>query len=267
VHAPFDDRECFTALVAHELRAPIALQRALVEVTLADPNADTAALRAMGEHILASCTQQQRLIEALLDLARSARALARQQPIDIAVIAAASLRAHDLREFESVVALKPAPTTGDPDLLARLADNLVTNAVRHNIADGRIEVATRARTGGAVLSIANTGPPIPPAELPRLFEPFQKLVPYSASAAQGIGLGLTIVHAIADAHHAAVTAQAQPGGGLKIDVDFPATAPRCRRSDSRSPASWPKTGAAFRSSTGMAATLDARAGLSRPEEA
>ena len=132
-----EGREGFAAYVAHELRGPIALQRALVEVTLANPNADTAALREMGERVVASCTHQQRLIEALLDLARSGRGLARREPVDLAVIAAAALRAHDLSELGSVVALEPVQTTGDPQLLERLAANLVSNAIQHNIAGGR----------------------------------------------------------------------------------------------------------------------------------
>jgi len=194
-------RDRFVAFVAHELRAPVALQRALVEVTLADADADAAALREMGERVLAACEQQQRLIDALLDLTRTRCRLRRREPVDLASITEAALRAHDLSELDTVVALEPARTTGDPDLLARLGANLVSNAVRHNIAGGRVEVATRAEAGRAVLSVANTGPPVP--------------------AADGVGLGLAIVHAIADAHDAVVTAQARPGGGLRIDVGFP----------------------------------------------
>ena len=216
------DRERFAAYAAHELRAPIALQRALVEVTLADPNADTAALREMGERVLASCLRQQRLIDALLELVRSARGLARQEPVDIAAIAAAALRAHDLGELGSLVVLERARTTGDPDLLERLAANLISNAIRHNVVGGRIEVGTRAQSGRAVLSVANTGPPIPSGELQSLFRPFQRLAVRRTDSAEGAGLGLAIVQAIADAHDAYMTARARSGGGLEIHVSFAA---------------------------------------------
>ena len=83
------------------------------------------------------------------------------EPVDLAAIAADVLGAHDLSEFDGVVALKPASTTGDPDLLERLAANLVSNAIRHNIAGGRIDVATRTESGRAHLTVANTGPLIP----------------------------------------------------------------------------------------------------------
>jgi len=177
----------------------------------------------MGERVVASCARQQRLIQALLDLARSGRTLARQERVDLAGIAAAALRAHDLSELGSVVALEPVHATGDPQLLERLTANLVSNAIQHNIAGGRIEVATRAQSGRAVLAVANTGPRIPPGELERLFQPFQRLAPQRPDTTDGVGLGLAIIQAIADAHGAFWTARARAGGGLEIHVSFPAT--------------------------------------------
>ncbi len=177
----------------------------------------------MGQEVLASCDELQRLIEALLDLTRGRRGLMRHEPLDVAAIANQALRAHDLCEVETFVALEPAETTGDPDLLGRLAANLLSNAIRHNVTGGRIEIATRAEGGRAVLSVANTGRLIPADELPRLFEPFQRLSSQPRGCADGIGLGLAIVQAIADAHDAIVAAHPRAGGGLKIDISFPAT--------------------------------------------
>jgi signal transduction histidine kinase len=216
-----DGLEGFAAYAAHELRGPIAFQRALVEVTLADPRADAAVLREMGERVVESCTRQQRLIDALLDLARGGRPLTRREPVDLAAIAADALRAHahDLDGLSSVVELEPARTTGDPDLVGRLVVNLVSNAIRHNLAGGRVEVATRTESGRALFAVANTGPSVPAGELRRLFQPFQRLV---AQPTEGVGLGLAIVQAIADAHRAAVTARARAGGGLEVGVSFPA---------------------------------------------
>ena len=206
------------------MRAPISLQRALVEVTLADPDADTAALREMGERVVTSCMWQQRMIDALLDLARSERGLTRHEPVNLAAVTTRALQAHDLSELESVTALEPAWTTGDPYLLERLAANLVSNAIRHNIIGGKIEVTTRAQPERAVLSVANTGPQIPPGELQRLFQPFERLARQPRDAAEGVGLGLAVVQAIADAHHAALTAHTNHGGGLRIEVALPAAA-------------------------------------------
>ena len=99
--------------------------------------------------------------------------------------------------------------------------NLIDNAVRHNIPGGDIQVTTKTSGGHAVLSVANSGQVIPPAEVDRLFQPFQRLGPRPARRDGGHGLGLSIVRAIATAHAAAITAKPRPGGGLAIKVTFP----------------------------------------------
>jgi signal transduction histidine kinase len=226
--ALFEGGERFAACVAHELRTPLATQRALLELGLADRDADVATWREIGEDVLGACRQQERLLEACLVLARSQGSEQRCEPVDLAAIAADALRAHDLNELESVVVLEPAWTTGDPALFERLAANLVSNAIRHNVVGGRIEVATRARASRAHLTVANTGPRVPAAELQRLFQPFQRFNPNPRASSEGVGLGLAIVQAIADAHDATVTAHARTGGGLGIDVAFPRSPERTR---------------------------------------
>jgi signal transduction histidine kinase len=116
---------------------------------------------------------------------------------------------------------EPATLDGDPLLIERLVANLLTNAVRHNVVGGHVEARTGVRDGGAVLSVTNTGPLIPPAEVDRLFQPFQRLDPRRASYQDGHGLGLSIARAIATAHDATITAHPLPGGGLSVSVSFP----------------------------------------------
>ncbi len=218
----FEAEGCFVAYAAHELRGEITLQLALAEATLADPNADTAALRGMGEGVVAACERHERLLEALLTLARSEYGRLRREPVDLAATAAEVLRAHDHRELRSIPALEPARTTGDPLLVERLVANLIENAVRHNLPGGRLDVATYTAAGHAIFTIANTGPVIPTGELNRLFQPFQRRSSHEGSSADGVGLGLAIVQAIANAHGAVVNAEARTGGGLRIEIGFPA---------------------------------------------
>ncbi len=219
---PVAARERFAAYVAHELRSPLAAQRALLELALSDASADVDAWREVGRDALRACRQQERLLDSCLALARSREGLLRREPVDLAAIAAEAVRAHDAGGLEGVVLLGEARTSGDPDLVERLVANLVSNAIRHNIDGGRIEIATRADSGRAVLSVGNTGPRIPAGELGRLFQPFQRLAATPRSFDDGVGLGLAIVAAIADAHCAVVSARARSGGGLAIDVAFPA---------------------------------------------
>jgi signal transduction histidine kinase len=103
----------------------------------------------------------------------------------------------------------------------QLAANLIDNAVRHNIPGGDIQIATGTGRAGAVLSVTSCGQVIPAAEVDRLFQPFQRLGPRPARRDGGLGLGLSIVKAIATAHAATITARPRPGGGLAVEVTFP----------------------------------------------
>jgi signal transduction histidine kinase len=192
-------------------------------------------LRETCVRVLAAGEQQERLIEALLTLSRSQRGLDHHEPFDLASIAAEILEtrcpdAEDKR-LRIDARLEPARTSGDPRLGERLVANLVDNAARHNVAGGRIDVATATREGKAVLTVVNTGPVIPPDDLDRLYQPFQRLDTGRNGDQGGLGLGLSIVHAIASAHGATIASRAQPGGGLDIAVTFPPPAgstPECR---------------------------------------
>jgi transcriptional regulator with XRE-family HTH domain len=142
------------------------------------------------------------LLEALLTLARSEYGRLQREPIDLATTAAQALRAHDHHRLTSTTALEPARTTGDPQLIERLVANLVDNAVRHNVPGGRLDIATHTAQGRATLTIANTGPRIPADEVTHLFQHFQRLSSHADPTANGVGLGLAIVQAIANAHDA-----------------------------------------------------------------
>jgi signal transduction histidine kinase len=226
LEASFDAQRQFVANASHELRTPLTLERTLVEVALADPNATVDTLREACERVLAAGEQQERLIEALLTLSRSQRGLDQHEPFDLAAVAAEVLETRrpeaEHAQLHIEAALDPAPTSGDPALGERLVANLVDNAVRHNVPAGRIEVATGTRDGHAVLSIANSGPVVPSAELDRLFQPFQRFAADRNGEEDGLGLGLSIVHAIATAHGATVSTRVRPEGGLAVEVSFPA---------------------------------------------
>ena len=155
-------------------------------------------------------------------LSRSQRGVDSHQPVDLAAIASAAAAAvdHDGLAFDT--SIEPAHTTGNPRLVERLVANLVGNAIQHNVANGTVSLATETRGGRAFLTIANSGPTIPPAELDRLFQPFQRL-DGSRTNSHGLGLGLSIVRAIADAHHATITTDAPADGGLRVQVSFPSS--------------------------------------------
>ena len=217
----------FVANAAHELRTPLTLERALLEETLTDREATLESYRATSKRLLAISQDQGRLLEALLTLTSSERGLDRQEPFDLSDLARKALDSArleaDARGVRISTRIAPAPSAGDPALAGRLVANLVDNAVHHNVTGGHVEVATEARAGRAFVSVVNTGPVIPPQQVGRLFEPFQRLGERTARSDGHHGLGLSIVRAIATAHGADITAHARPGGGLSVEICFPAT--------------------------------------------
>jgi signal transduction histidine kinase len=230
LEAAFEAQRHFVANASHELRTPLTAERTLLQVALDDPDTTISAWRSTAREVLASSDEQARLIEALLTLASSESGLTGREPVDLAAAVGAAL-VHLQPEIDRLGididgAAMPAPLDGDCLLVERLIGNLLTNAVRHNVAGGRVEVLTRAKDGRAVLSVTNTGPLIPPAEVERLFQPFQRLSRRRASYKDGHGLGLSIVRAIAIAHNATITAQSELGGGLSVKVVFPQPANR-----------------------------------------
>jgi signal transduction histidine kinase len=229
LQAAFDAQRQFIANASHELRTPLSLNRALLDLTLTDPDATVDDLRAMGQELLVSGEQQEQLIEALLTLAASGRGLERHESFDLSEITAdVLLGPHpeiDQLGLDVQTTNTPAPAIGDPRLAKRLVANLFDNALRYNVIGGHITVATRTESGHAVIAIANSGPIIPAEDIDRLFQPFQRLRTDRANHPGGHGLGLSIVQSIAAVHGAALSARSRPDGGLHVEARFP-TVPR-----------------------------------------
>ncbi|MDJ0381438.1 ATP-binding protein [Streptomyces sp. G-G2] len=237
----------FAANAAHELRTPLAVQRAAAEIGLAgDPGPEK--LARIRTKLIGVADSSEHLIESLLLLAVSQEGLGSTRPVDLAELVASELAATELSGTESAGtelgamepaggaargltverSLEPLPVTGDGILLGHLVRNLLANAVRHNRPGGRIVLRTSVEAGEAgadgVLTVSNTGPVIEPGEVARLMEPFRRRAERRHTPGEGAGLGLSIVASIARAHGAELTAEANPvpGGGLTVRVRFPA---------------------------------------------
>ncbi|PGH51213.1 HAMP domain-containing sensor histidine kinase [Streptomyces sp. Ru87] len=218
-----DSHKRFVANAAHELRTPLTLEHALLEETLIDREATVESFRANFERLLHTSKQQARLLESLLTLSGSERGLEHPEPLDLSAPAENVLGARRPEAGRRGVGIRariaPVPVSGDPALIERLMANLVDNALHYNVPGGRVEFTTGIRDGRAVVSVENTGPEVPPDQVARLFEPFQRM---GRAAGDGHhGLGLSIVRSIAVAHDAACTARARPSGGLAVEVSFP----------------------------------------------
>ncbi|TDD94614.1 sensor histidine kinase, partial [Actinomadura rubrisoli] len=222
----FDGQRRFVANASHELRTPLTLGRALVEVAMHRRTASPDVLQ-LGETLLQINSRHERLITGLLLLARSENEIRDRAPVDLADVVghvaaqtAAEAGAAGVTVEEET---DEAVTSGDALLLERVVQNLVENGIRHNTGDGgRVRVSCRTLNGRAVLEVGNSGPVVPPYEIPALFEPFRRLDSDRVVTAKGAGLGLSIVQSIVRAHGGTVTARPRDGGGLQVTVALPA---------------------------------------------
>jgi signal transduction histidine kinase len=233
LQAAFDAQRRFVANASHELRTPLSVLRTEVDVTLADPAADVAELRRMGDVVRDATRRADDLVGGLLLLARTEAMGAVQaparRPTDLrgAAKRALAVVAREARAKGVRVRVDggPAPVSGDPVLLERVAGNLLENAVRHNVEGGWIEVRTGVRGADAELCVSSSGAEIPAGRVAELFEPFRRGPVARTGSAPGSGLGLSIVRAVVTAHGGEVRADPVPGGGLTITVTLPAAIP------------------------------------------
>jgi signal transduction histidine kinase len=177
----FDAQRRFVANASHELRTPLTTVRALLEMIISDPTATVAGFRATCRHVLEESEQQEHLIDALLTLAQGQRGIDHPEPTDLAAVVGDVVRAHApeaaARGVRLDASLIPAALSGDRRLVERLVSNLIDNALRHNVANGRVQVLVQSRADQAMLRITNTGPLVPGGQVERLLQPFQRLSP------------------------------------------------------------------------------------------
>lgn len=175
--------------------------------------------------MLGGCIQVRRAGAQRQTLTRGQAGLERRERLDLAAIASKALvvRESDAagRDLDVHAALETAHAAGDQRLIERLIANLFDNAIRHNAPGGHVEISTGTRDLHAFISITNTGPAVPPEQIQRLFQPFERLNGARTQHTGGYGLGLSIVQAIATAHRAELITCARPHGGLTIEVSFP----------------------------------------------
>ena len=213
----------FVANAAHELRTPLAVEHALLEEPLIDPDVTLEDFRSNFERLLAISQQRGRLLESLLTLSGSEHGREHYRPVELDLVIEQVLRNQrpevDRLGLQVDPLIVPVQILGDQALIERLVANVLDNAVHHNHANGWVEIGTRSEPGRVVFFIANSGPIVPPEQVERLIEPFQRLQRVADDGHHG--LGLSIVQAIASAHDASLTVSARLTGGLFVEVDFP----------------------------------------------
>jgi signal transduction histidine kinase len=215
----FTSQRQFIANASHELRTPLTVMRTAMDVVLAKPDPTREELASMAAEVRQAVDHSERLIEALLMLARNDQARTLTDPLDLATVAEDALEGRTVNGITVTRKLEEAPVTGDGVLLERLVANLLDNAERYNIAGGVVTVSTAIHDATSVLRVVNTGAVVPAELVEQLFLPFIRLE--ERTRHDGFGLGLALVTSIAGIHNGTVHATAVPAGGLDITVRIP----------------------------------------------
>ncbi len=211
--------------VAHDLRTPLARLRGVAEQAL---RAEAGA--AAGREALAECVEESdrvlEMLQATLEVAEAEAGmmpLARQPAALHRLLAeVAEMYAYVAEEKGVRVGLEPGeacPADVDPRRLRQVIANLLDNALKYTPAGGSVRLAARAIPGKAMLEVADTGPGIPPAEQELIW---QRLYRGDKSRSQhGLGLGLSLVKAVVEAHGGQVAVESAPGQGAAFRLAIP----------------------------------------------
>ncbi len=213
----------FVSDASHELRSPLTVLRGRIE-QLAERAGDREAIAAEADELMREVRRMERLTDDMLTLAKAERGglvQRRRVPIDDFV--------EDFRRdlpllgprHYSVESSVHGDLEADPDRLAQVLRNLVTNAVRHTSEDGHIEITVGSENGAAVFAVSDDGTGIEPDQLGRIFDRFHRTDEGRSRAEGGSGLGLAIARAIVEAHGGSIAAESPPGDGATVRFSIP----------------------------------------------
>ncbi|HEX7840790.1 MAG TPA: hybrid sensor histidine kinase/response regulator [Kofleriaceae bacterium] len=215
-------REQLIAFLVHDLKNPVHAIKLNSELVSRDTAASPRSLRAAAG-IQTDSEQLLRMIMNLLDLSKAdeGRLVPARHPIDLAGLAAEiaggmSARARTA-EVQIVADVAPQTIHGDPELLRRVLENLVDNAIRHAPAETSIRITSTDQSGSVELRVADAGPGVPPALRERVFDRF---VQGDAPARAGRGLGLAFCKLAVEAHGGAIWIEdGSPGAVFCVRLD------------------------------------------------
>lgn len=230
LEAAYEAQRRFVANASHELRTPLTMMRTSLDVATGKPAGISPDLTALEGKLREGLDQADRLVESFLTLARAQNgAVQERSAVALPELAATALGAHHdviaARGLSVQSDLSPASVTGNRTLLARMVDNVIDNAVRHNQDAGFIRVATHSNGTSARVTVESGGAPLADSAVAELAQPFQRLGGARRGLDHGVGLGLSIVDAIAQAHGGALALEPHPDGGLRVIITMPAGGP------------------------------------------
>ncbi|WP_433330851.1 sensor histidine kinase [Spirillospora sp. CA-294931] len=227
----FSAQRRFVANASHELRTPLATMRASLDVAMAKPDPVPPQTAALAGRLRTELDQVDRLLEGFLILARTQHtAVPDATSLSLTDLVSSALRTRAADAITRDLTVREhhngdATVHGNATLLSRMVDNLIDNAIRHNDHGGWINASTITDGSSVRLEIETGGRTLDPAQVAQLAQPFHRLGADRTGSDTGVGLGLSIVAAIAATHNGTLTLTARPEGGLKATVTLPRETP------------------------------------------
>jgi two-component system OmpR family sensor kinase len=214
----------FVADASHELRTPLAAVRAYAELFSRGAAQRPEDLERSMRGISSESERMTVLVDDLLLLARldEGRQLERE-PVQLERVvddAVETARTVDPNRPISL-ALEPAPVVGDQARLRQIIDNLLSNVRAHTPPGAPVDVRVSTSNGSAIVAVADSGPGLADGDAERVFRRFYRADESRSRASGGVGLGLAIVAAVAEAHGGTVAARSEHGQGATFTVTFP----------------------------------------------
>jgi two-component system sensor histidine kinase VanS len=219
-----DEQQRFAANASHELRTPLAVTQTLLDVARKDPSRDNDELVDRLHDVNSRAID---LTEALLLLSRADQRSFTREHVDLSLVVEEAtetlLPLAEQRGLTIETSGDITATLGSPALLLQMATNLVHNAIVHNLPEhGTVWVTTSVQPKSVVLTVENTGEKLTPQLVSTLDEPFQRGSRRIRADHAGVGLGLTIVKSITQAHDGTLALSPRAAGGLRVTVQLPA---------------------------------------------
>jgi signal transduction histidine kinase len=219
--------------ISHALRTPLTVIRGEAEVTLRGRERRGREYRGALERIVDTTAQLNRLVEDLLQVARSESAAFHSEPSDVVANRLVAEVAEDAKALAAIRNVQvtcsiPADTIhirGDPDRLRQLLLILLDNACRYTPADGQISIGLATAEAHAVVTVSDTGIGIPPDELALVPGRFYRGSNVTELAPAGAGLGLHVAQSIAEAHAGDILVDSEPGRGTTVRLRLPLATP------------------------------------------
>jgi hypothetical protein len=226
LEASFDAQRRFVANAAHELRTPLTMMRTSLDVAVGKPGPVPPEVNILAGKLREGLDQADRLVESFLVLARAQQgALTNLASVSLPQLVFAALAARSDAVIGSGIEVRrimgDAEVIGSETLLARMVENLIDNAIRYNMPGGFIGVATEVDGTIARLVVESDGPLLDERKVQELGQPFRRLGADRTASDRSLGLGLSIVTAIAAAHGGSLSLHARPEGGLRVVITLP----------------------------------------------